>query len=246
MEGTDAMASTKVQVGTLCPSKSGQTIRPADETQSGQFHDYPTVLVAKDDDGLDGLLVDRLRSKDYNVLEADDWQHLFDVIKTHSRLIPVLLVDVSMVARVPLLQAYRPELQIVFVKKPVDTDEVMATIRQLLGPPPSSIGPVSTPHQEQPEDVQDFVRRREIEKARFDRIRTTLDLYLTFVRGAETAYRFGYRESAERTFARAEDGYWDMLRLFSKASGLTSEIEKELQSKYSELRERLEEQKRVK
>jgi hypothetical protein len=228
------MACTVVQAGTLSPSKSGQAIRLADETLSSQFHDYPTVLVAKDDDGLDGILVDRLRSEDYNVLEADDWEHLFDVVKAHSRLIPALLVDVGMVARAPLLQAYRAELQIVFVKKPVDTDEVLAKVRQLCG---------SLPHQKQPENVADYLRLREIEKARFDTIKTTLDLCLTFVTGAEPAYR--YRENAERSLARAEKGYWNMRRLFSQARGLTLEEEKELQSKFLQLRERIEWQKRL-
>ena len=54
--------------GRVPASKSDQTIWFADEAQPVQVHDYPTVLVARDDDGLNGPLVDRLRRQDYNVL----------------------------------------------------------------------------------------------------------------------------------------------------------------------------------
>jgi hypothetical protein len=40
-------------------------------------------------------------------------------------------------SRVPILKEHRSELQIVFVKKPVDADVVLAKVRQLLGSPPS-------------------------------------------------------------------------------------------------------------
>jgi hypothetical protein len=45
--------------------------------------------------------------------------------------------DVSMKARMPILKEHRSELQVVFVKKPVDADAVLAKVRQLLGSPPS-------------------------------------------------------------------------------------------------------------
>ena len=62
---------------------------------------------------------------------------------------------------------------------------------------------------------------------------------LTFATVAETAISMGHWEHAERTIASAEKGYSDMLRLFSQAKGLTAEVEWELQSKFRQLRERL-------
>ncbi len=97
--------------------------------------DYPTVLVARDDDGLDDPLVNHLQRSGFHVLEAD-WAQVFDVVRVHSRPIHLLLADVSMDARVPILKNHRSELQVLFVKKPV-ADDVLAKVRQLLGSPPS-------------------------------------------------------------------------------------------------------------
>jgi len=49
----------------------------------------------------------------------------------------------------------------------------------------------------------------------------------------------GDREHAERTLASAEQGYSDMLRFFVQATEMTAEVERELQSKFRDLRERL-------
>jgi hypothetical protein len=81
--------------------------------------------------------------------------------------------------------------------------------------------------------------RAEIEQSRLDLIRTDLDLCLTFATVAETAMSMGHRGHAERTFASAEKGYSDMLRYFTQATGMTAEVAKELQSKFKQLRERL-------
>ena len=81
--------------------------------------------------------------------------------------------------------------------------------------------------------------RAEIEQARIDLIRTDLGVCMTFATVAETAYRMDQREHAERTPASAEKGYSDMLRYFHKATGMTAEVETELQSKFRQLRERL-------
>jgi hypothetical protein len=79
----------------------------------------------------------------------------------------------------------------------------------------------------------------EIEQSRLNLIRTDLDVCLTFAAVAETAYSMGRREHAERTLASAEKGYFDMLRFFSQARGMTTEVEKQLQSMFRQLRERL-------
>ena len=102
------------------------------------MYDYPTVLVARDDDGLDGPLIRCLLRSGLHVLEAADWAHVFYWVRVHSRPIHLLLTDVSTEARVPILKEHRSELQVVFVKKPVDADAVLAKVRQLLGSPPSS------------------------------------------------------------------------------------------------------------
>jgi hypothetical protein len=102
------------------------------------MYDYPTILVALDE-GLDCRLVRSLQLKGFHVLEADNWEHLFSVVRVHSRPIHLLLTDVGTEARVPILKEHRSELQVVFVKKPVDADAVLSKVRQLLGSPPSPI-----------------------------------------------------------------------------------------------------------
>ena len=60
-----------------------------------------------------------------------------------------------------------------------------------------------------------------------------------FAEVAETAYSMGHRERAERNTANAEKGYSDMRRYFSQAKGMTAAVESELQSKFQQLRDRL-------
>ena len=62
---------------------------------------------------------------------------------------------------------------------------------------------------------------------------------LTLADLAETEFGLGNRQHAEQTLAKAEKGYSDMLRFFSEATGMTAEVETGLQSKFKELRERL-------
>jgi hypothetical protein len=81
--------------------------------------------------------------------------------------------------------------------------------------------------------------RRESEQIRIDFIRADLDVCLTFAAIVESEYNMGNREHAERTLAETEKGYSDMLRFFALAKGLTPEVEKELQSKFKYVRERL-------
>jgi hypothetical protein len=119
-------------------SKEGSVIIVSgkDEVTPLQMHGFPTVLVARDDDGLNGPLVDRLRREDYNVLEAHDWATVFHFVSVHSRPIHLLLANVSISAHVPILKEHRSELQVLLVKKPVDADDMLAKVRQLLGSPP--------------------------------------------------------------------------------------------------------------
>ena len=103
--------------------------------KAAQTHDYPTVLVAGRDDGLDRLLVYRLRRNGFHVLEAS-WDDLLHVVRVHSRPIHLLVADVSMEASVSILKMHRSDMQVLLVKKPFDPGDVLVKIRQLLGSPP--------------------------------------------------------------------------------------------------------------
>ena len=81
--------------------------------------------------------------------------------------------------------------------------------------------------------------RQATERLRIDFITTDLDLCLTLAKIAERRFQTSNRGHAERTLAEAEKGYSDMLRFFSQAREVTPEAEKELQSKFRHLRERL-------
>jgi hypothetical protein len=81
--------------------------------------------------------------------------------------------------------------------------------------------------------------RDQTEQARLDFIWTDLGVLLTFAAIVETQCNIGNREHAERTIAEAENGYFILLRMFSKAHRLTAEREAEFQSKFKHLRERL-------
>jgi hypothetical protein len=83
--------------------------------------------------------------------------------------------------------------------------------------------------------------QHETDQARLDFIRTDLELCLTFATVAQTAYRMGHREHAERAIASAEEGYSTLLRFFSLEKNLTPEARNELQLKFKSLRERLDE-----
>jgi hypothetical protein len=106
----------------MTPENPGRQKRHGTEARNV---DYPTVLVARDDDGLDGPVVHFLRRHGFHVLEADR-ADVFDVVRVHSRPIHLLLADVSMDAHVPILKKHRSELQVLFVRKPVDADIVLA------------------------------------------------------------------------------------------------------------------------
>jgi len=83
--------------------------------------------------------------------------------------------------------------------------------------------------------------RAETDQSRIDLIRADLRLCLTFADLADTAIDMNHQDHAVRTISKAEKGYSDMLHFFSQANGMTAEVEKELQSKFKQLRERLDE-----
>jgi uncharacterized coiled-coil DUF342 family protein len=81
--------------------------------------------------------------------------------------------------------------------------------------------------------------RDDVEEVRLDFIRTDLQVCLTLTSVAETHCDSGNREQAARTIAKVEKGYATLLRFFSQAKGLTPEVEREFQSKFQHLRQRL-------
>ena len=83
-----------------------------------------------------------------------------------------------------------------------------------------------------------LTRRPEIGYAQLDFIKTDLEVCFTLAIVAETAFSMGHREHAERTLATAEKGYSDMLRIVSQAR-MADDVEKDLQAKLKQLRERL-------
>ena len=122
--------------GRLPPSKSDQTMQSVADERPCQSYDYPTVLVARRDDGLDRLLAYPLRRNGFDVLEADS-ADVLDVIKVHSRPIHLLVADVSVEASVSILRIHQSDLKVLLVKGPCDASDVLAKVRQLLGSPPS-------------------------------------------------------------------------------------------------------------
>jgi DNA-binding response OmpR family regulator len=96
--------------------------------------------VAHGDEEVRNTLVGCLQRSGFHVLEAYDWAHVFYWVRVHSRPIHLVLMDVSKAELTPMLKKHRSEMKVVFVKEPVDADEVLAKVRQLLGspkPPPS-------------------------------------------------------------------------------------------------------------
>jgi len=83
--------------------------------------------------------------------------------------------------------------------------------------------------------------RAKADQARIDFIKLDLDLCLTLADVADTAIGMHHLDHAERAISKAEKGYSDLLQLFSHASGMTEDVQKELRSKFTHLRERLDE-----
>ena len=97
-----------------------------------------------------------------------------------------------------------------------------------------------------PDPYHEYLRlQSEREQTRLDLIKTNLKLYLTFATAAETAYSVGNRHHAERTLATVEKGYSDTFQFFSQATEINSEMERELWSRFRQLRERLDGLKRL-
>jgi DNA-binding NtrC family response regulator len=79
--------------------------------------DFPTVLLVELEDPVRSTLLQGLQKEGVHVLEARDWAATFNLIRSHSRPIHLLLTNARS-ARPDLaktLEPYRPELRVLFV-----------------------------------------------------------------------------------------------------------------------------------
>jgi hypothetical protein len=84
-----------------------------------------------------------------------------------------------------------------------------------------------------------MVLRAEFERRHLDFIRAELKLCLTFAAIADVSFKARHRKNGERNLAIAQKHYSDMSRFFSRATGITTRIEEELQSKLRLVGDRL-------
>jgi hypothetical protein len=87
---------------------------------------------------------------------------------------------------------------------------------------------------------ESLLLRADFDRRHLDFIGADLELCLTFAAIADWSFKTGHQKNAERNLANAEKGYSDMSRFFSRATGLTTQIEEELQLKFKLVRDRLE------
>jgi hypothetical protein len=102
-----------------------------------------TVLTAQGDTDTDARMAvaSAHREAGYHVLEARDWNHVFDLVRTHSRPIHLVVTtdgvgDATLHAQ---LRPYRPAIKILILSR----DEmgvpewVLRKVRRFFEPPPS-------------------------------------------------------------------------------------------------------------
>ena len=86
-------------------------------TSASELLPNPTVMVATTDRKTRMSLAKELRRDNCLVLEADGVDWVLDVVKTHSRSIHVLLLDLNLGDShfADLLKGFRPDLEVVFM-----------------------------------------------------------------------------------------------------------------------------------
>ena len=106
--------------------------------------DFPTVMVAELEDPVRSTLLLNLRKEGIHVLDAQGWTSAFNLIRSHSRPIHLLLTNMRR-ARLNLaetLKPYRPELRVLFVAQypseilpnVLHPDAALAKIREFFKP----------------------------------------------------------------------------------------------------------------
>src|SRR3954452_12327227 len=94
-----------------------------------QVDSFPTILVVKDQEGLDALLIDCLQKYGFHVLEVEDRDRAIDVVKGHSRSIHLLLADVTMRVHEVNLRDHRPEMAVIYVDKPIVMKHLLSKVQ---------------------------------------------------------------------------------------------------------------------
>ena len=101
-----------------------------------EYNGFPTVLVAEDDEQFRHALAENLRREGYHVLEAHDEADAYQVITVHSRLIHLLLIDMSIDgASATRPKQYQSKLQVLFITKIDDIGALLTKVREVLKPP---------------------------------------------------------------------------------------------------------------
>jgi CheY-like chemotaxis protein len=113
----------------------------------GYGMNFPTILLAVDDDQLRAFLLTELKYRGYLVLQAQDGPEAVEIVRLHSRPIQLMLTAESVDARAlaATLKKYRPDMRVLFVARYVDKEApnsltagtALAAVLQLLNPPRS-------------------------------------------------------------------------------------------------------------
>jgi CheY-like chemotaxis protein len=190
-----------------------------------------TVLVVDNEPEILNVMTAMFARSSYDVLTADSAVSALKTLQTQPRIDLVLseasLPGMSGSELIATVEQSFPSTAVMFMT--ADTDEPLDPAIPRLQKPFTFDTLIK--------QVQEVLARsRQITD---DFIRTDLELCLTFAALVETECKMGNRERAQRTLAQAEEGYSDMLRFFSRPKGLTAEVEKELQAKFKQVRERL-------
>jgi DNA-binding response OmpR family regulator len=85
--------------------------------RSENIDDFPTVLIAELEETVSSALCTSLQNEGINVLVTHDWTTTFDLIRSHSRPIHLLLTNVSRAKPdlAEMLKPYRTELRVLFI-----------------------------------------------------------------------------------------------------------------------------------
>jgi DNA-binding response OmpR family regulator len=109
------------------------------------YPQFPTILIVQQDRGLRTALVRNLQSQGYAVLQASGANEDFEIVRTHSRHIHLLVTDDSADSRISAanLKQYRPSMDVLFLSSsakddPVTIEEVVMQIHDIVKPPASA------------------------------------------------------------------------------------------------------------
>ncbi len=110
--------------------ESAPAPRPREEAREPACS-FETLLICDDDDGVRELLVDVLKIRSYNVLEARNGNHALEVARAHDSAIDLLITDLVMPERsgselAAELRKTRPGLKVLFVSGYTDDEKLLS------------------------------------------------------------------------------------------------------------------------